>query len=168
MTIGRGAGVTDPSEKPSRAVPGPGGPGVPGSGGPGVPGSGGPGVSGSGGLVGGASAALDRRIGPGGELADRAEQSANAAHAMAVRFHQGGKRVVFGTGGASTDAQHIAVAGGTVGAIAADGCPDHLLTVGSVDPRIIKEIHVTTYHVLWELVHVFFEQPGALGPGVVS
>src|SRR6266568_3186501 len=93
MTIGRGAAVTDPSEKPSPAVPG----------------SGGPGVSGSGGLVGGASAALDRRIGPGGELADRAEQIANAAHAMAVRFHQGGKLVVFGTGGASTDAQHIAV-----------------------------------------------------------
>ncbi|HEV2642125.1 MAG TPA: SIS domain-containing protein, partial [Candidatus Elarobacter sp.] len=28
---------------------------------------------------------------------------------MAVRFHRGGKLVVFGTGGASTDAQHVAV-----------------------------------------------------------
>jgi len=27
---------------------------------------------------------------------------------------------------------------------------------------------VTAYHVLWELVHVFFEQPGVLDPGVVS
>jgi D-sedoheptulose 7-phosphate isomerase len=27
---------------------------------------------------------------------------------------------------------------------------------------------VTAYHVLWELVHVFFEQPGVLGPAVVS
>jgi D-sedoheptulose 7-phosphate isomerase len=23
-------------------------------------------------------------------------------------------------------------------------------------------MHVTTYHVLWELVHVFFEHPGVL------
>ena len=28
---------------------------------------------------------------------------------MAIRFHQGGKLVVFGTGGSSTDAQHVAV-----------------------------------------------------------
>ena len=34
---------------------------------------------------------------------------ANACHAMAVRFHQGGKLVMFGTGGSSTDAQHVAV-----------------------------------------------------------
>ena len=34
---------------------------------------------------------------------------ADACHAMAVRFHRGGKLVVFGTGGASTDAQHVAV-----------------------------------------------------------
>jgi D-sedoheptulose 7-phosphate isomerase len=27
---------------------------------------------------------------------------------------------------------------------------------------------VTAYHVLWELVHVFFEQPGVLGPAVIS
>jgi hypothetical protein len=24
---------------------------------------------------------------------------------------------------------------------------------------------VTTYHVMWELVHVFFERPGVFGPG---
>jgi D-sedoheptulose 7-phosphate isomerase len=29
-------------------------------------------------------------------------------------------------------------------------------------------MHVTAYHVLWELVHVFFEQPGVLAPGVVA
>ena len=28
---------------------------------------------------------------------------------MALRFHRGGKLVVFGTGAASTDAQHVAV-----------------------------------------------------------
>lgn len=39
---------------------------------------------------------------------------------------------------------------------------DHALVAASGDPRVVKEIHVTMYHVLWELVHVFFEQPGAL------
>jgi D-sedoheptulose 7-phosphate isomerase len=33
---------------------------------------------------------------------------------------------------------------------------------------VVKEMHVTAYHVLWELVHVFFEQPGVLGPRVVA
>jgi D-sedoheptulose 7-phosphate isomerase len=28
-------------------------------------------------------------------------------------------------------------------------------------------VHVTMYHVLWELVHVFLEQPGLLGPEVI-
>ena len=37
---------------------------------------------------------------------------------------------------------------------------DHVLVARSDDPRVIKEVQVTTYHVLWELVHVFFEQPG--------
>ena|SRR6266700_1439561 len=235
MTTGRGAAVTEPPENPSQAGPGGAGPGGAGPCGPGPGGA--------------ASAAFERRIGPGSELADRAEQITKTAHAMAVRFHRGGKLVVFGTGGASTDAQHVAVefvhpvivgkralpaisltcdvatvtgiaareglasiyshqirylgeaadialgiapdpacpsvlgglraarearmltvalVGGTGGAIAADGCADHLLAVGSTDPRIVKEIHVTTYHVLWELVHVFFEQPGVLGPGVVT
>ena len=30
-----------------------------------------------------------------------------------------------------------------------------------------QEAQTTMYHVLWELVHVFFEQPGILGPAVV-
>jgi len=29
---------------------------------------------------------------------------------------------------------------------------------------VVKELQVTTYHILWELVHVFFEQPGVLAP----
>jgi D-sedoheptulose 7-phosphate isomerase len=37
-----------------------------------------------------------------------------------------------------------------------------VLVARSTDPRVVKEVHVTTYHVLWELVHVFFEHPGAL------
>jgi D-sedoheptulose 7-phosphate isomerase len=182
-------------------------------------------------------------------LVKQAAAVAAACHAMAVRFHQGGKLVVFGTGGASTDAQHVAVefvhpvivgkralpavslttdvatvtglavreglraifahqvrviatpldialgmsadgncesvlaglvaakdmglltialVGGDGGAIATSPAVDHLVVVRSTDPRVVKELHVTTYHVLWELVHVFFEQPGALVPGAVG
>ena len=39
---------------------------------------------------------------------------------------------------------------------------DHVLVTPSDDPRVVKELQVTAYHVLWELVHVFFEQPGLL------
>jgi D-sedoheptulose 7-phosphate isomerase len=39
---------------------------------------------------------------------------------------------------------------------------DHVLVAASDDPRIVKEVHVTTYHILWELVHVFFEQPAVI------
>jgi D-sedoheptulose 7-phosphate isomerase len=195
------------------------------------------------------TAAFESRTGPMLEFTEQAGDVVAACHAMAVRFHQGGKLVVFGTGGPSTDAQHVAVefvhpvivgkralpaisltsdvatvtgvaerdglagifayqlrflaepadialgvctdgnspavlaglvaahdlgmltialAGGGGGAIAASPAVDHLLAASSADPRIVKEMHVTTYHVLWELVHVFFEQPGVLGPGVVA
>ncbi|HEY7486198.1 MAG TPA: SIS domain-containing protein [Streptosporangiaceae bacterium] len=194
-------------------------------------------------------ALFERRTAPLRDLADHAGQVARTCHAMARRFHRGGKLVVFGNGGPSTDAQHVAVEfvhpvivgkralpavsltadtatvtgianriglaeifahqirlladpadialglsadgscenvyrglvqardlgmltvallGGDGGAIAADGVADHVLTAASADPRVIKEVHVTTYHILWELVHVFFEQPGVLDPGVVS
>jgi D-sedoheptulose 7-phosphate isomerase len=190
-----------------------------------------------------------RREQPARELAEQAAAVADACHQMAIRFHQGGKLVVFGTGGPSTDAQHVAVefvhpvivgkralpaisltsdiatvtgiaarsgmaaifahqlrylatpadialgisadgncasvlsglltarelglltvalVGGDGGAIAASPAVDHLLVTRSADPRVVKEMHVTSYHVLWELVHVFFEQPGVLGPGVVT
>jgi len=199
-----------------------------------------------------AAAAFARRSDPVRSLAGQATQIAAAAHAMAVRFHQGGKLVVFGMGAAGTDAQHVAVEfvhpvivgkralpaisltsdAATVTAIAAaEGVPgifayqlahladpadialgiapnadcpsvlaglaaargaglltvalvgvadgqegqngsavtaDHVLTAASSDPRIVKEMQVTTYHVLWELVHVFFEQPSVLGPGVIG
>ncbi len=62
----------------------------------------------------------------------------------------------------------IALAGGDGGQIAAAKAADHLLLIPSDDPRVVKELQVTAYHVLWELVHVFFEQPGVLGPGVVT
>ncbi len=197
----------------------------------------------------GVSILFDRRERPAADFAEQAAAVAAACHQMAVRFHQGGKLVVFGTGGASTDAQHVAVefvhpvivgkralpavsltsdvatvtgiaarsgmaavfshqlrylatpadialgiaadgncasvlsglltarelgmltialVGGDGGAIAACPAVDHLLVTRSADPRIVKELQVTAYHVLWELVHVFFEQPGALAPGVVA
>jgi D-sedoheptulose 7-phosphate isomerase len=196
-----------------------------------------------------AAALFERRTGPARDLAAQAKAVAEACHAMAVRFHQGGKLIIFGTGGPSTDAQHIAVefvhpvivgkralpaislttdvatvtgiaaqaglveifaqqirylaapedialgistdgncesvlaglaaakdrglltialAGGDGGAIAASAAVDHLLLARGDDPRVVKEVQVTTYHVLWELVHVFFEQPGVLAPGVVA
>ena len=194
------------------------------------------------------AALFARRQAPIDDLAGQAAAVAETCHAMAVRFHQGGKLVVFGTGTESTDALHVAVEFvhpvivgkralpaisltadvATVTGLAADGgmdgifahqirllaepadialgiaadstspsvlrgleaakamglltialtggqgaigmspAVDHVLAVSSGDPRVIKEVHVTTYHVLWELVHVFFEQPGVLAPGVVA
>ena len=192
---------------------------------------------------------FDRRTEATRALAGQADAIASACHAMAVRFHQGGKLVVFGTGGPSTDAQHVAVefvhpvivgkralpaisltndvatvtgiaerdgvasifahqlrfladpadialgicldgnsastlaglevaaelgmltialVGGDGGQIAASKVADHLLVTTSADPRVVKELHVTVYHLLWELVHVFFEQPGVLAPGVIG
>ncbi|MGH3939175.1 MAG: D-sedoheptulose-7-phosphate isomerase [Pseudonocardiaceae bacterium] len=62
----------------------------------------------------------------------------------------------------------IALVGGDGGRIASLKAADHVLVARSDDPRVIKEVHVTTYHVLWELVHVFFEHPGLLAPEVIS
>jgi D-sedoheptulose 7-phosphate isomerase len=192
---------------------------------------------------------FEMRNGPTRQLAQQADAVATACHAMAVRFHAGGKLVVFGAGGPSADAQHVAVefvhpvivgkralpaislttdvatvtgiaerdgvaaifayqlryladpadialgidadghsasvlagleeahdlglltialTGGDGGRIAASKAVDHLLVAASGDPRVVKELHVTMYHVLWELVHVFFEQPGVLAPGVLT
>jgi D-sedoheptulose 7-phosphate isomerase len=196
-----------------------------------------------------ASKAFARRSEPTAGLAAQADAVALACHAMAMRFHRGGKLVVFGTGTASTDAQHVAVefvhpvivgkralpaislttdvatvtgiaeregmdaifshqlrylaapgdialgicATGNCGsvlaglatarelglltialtgrkgrAIAGSTAADHVLVADSDDPRVVKEMHVTMYHLLWELVHVFLEQPGTLSPGVFA
>lgn len=37
---------------------------------------------------------------------------------------------------------------------------DHVLVIASDDPAVVKEVHVTAYHLLWELVHVFFDRLG--------
>jgi D-sedoheptulose 7-phosphate isomerase len=62
----------------------------------------------------------------------------------------------------------VALVGGDGGPVAADGVAHHVLVAASTDPRVVKEVHVTMYHLLWELVHVFFEQPGLLDPGLAS
>jgi D-sedoheptulose 7-phosphate isomerase len=60
----------------------------------------------------------------------------------------------------------LALTGGDGGSLARSPAVDHVLIAQTDDPAVVKEIHMTTYHVLWELVHVFFEQPGLLGPEV--
>jgi D-sedoheptulose 7-phosphate isomerase len=46
----------------------------------------------------------------------------------------------------------------TAPADADEDVPEHRFVVRSDDPLVVKEVHVTTYHVLWELVHVFLER----------
>ncbi|WP_158581403.1 SIS domain-containing protein [Actinomadura spongiicola] len=49
----------------------------------------------------------------------------------------------------------VALLGGDGGDIAGDKAVDHALIARSDDPCVVKELHVTAYHILWELVHVF-------------
>jgi D-sedoheptulose 7-phosphate isomerase len=39
---------------------------------------------------------------------------------------------------------------------------DYCFVVRAHDPLVIQETHETLYHVLWELVHIFFEHEGLL------
>jgi D-sedoheptulose 7-phosphate isomerase len=41
-------------------------------------------------------------------------------------------------------------------------------SVPSEDPAIVQEVQETSYHVLWELVHVFFEQPGLVDEACIT
>ena len=50
----------------------------------------------------------------------------------------------------------VGAAGGRCRALTA-GDVDFLFVVPSADPLVVQEVHETLYHVLWELVHVFFE-----------
>lgn len=171
----------------------------------------------------------------------RAPDIARACLAMARRFARGGRLLVFGTGAAATDAQHVAVefmhpvivgkralpavalnndtaavtahlpagaddrvamligalgragdilmgiesvAGGDAIArgvavarargmltlvlagqagAAAAAQADFVFLVPESDPFVVQEVHETLYHVLWELVHVFFENGVADG-----
>lgn len=57
----------------------------------------------------------------------------------------------------------LALAGGDAGDLAKAACVEHVFVVGASDPLTVQEVHETLYHVLWELVHVFFEHKGLLG-----
>ena len=45
---------------------------------------------------------------------------------------------------------------------------DFHFSVESDDPQVVQEVQETTYHVLWELVHVFFEHPGLLSEACIT
>ena len=61
----------------------------------------------------------------------------------------------------------VALLGGGVdgrgGRVAAVAGLDHVIVVPSTDRRVVREAHVTAYHVLWDLVHVFLDAPEAPG-----
>ncbi|MFI7130749.1 phosphoheptose isomerase [Nonomuraea sp. NPDC050153] len=133
-----------------------------------------------------AAAAMSSRFRGGGRLLafGRGEAASDAAH-VAVEFTHPvivGKRALpaFGLGaepsllpvlGRSQDIAvgirpadgDLAVARGlgmlTVALTAGEGCAqaEHVLAAQSTDPLVAREIHVTVYHLLWELVHVFLE-----------
>ncbi|NUW41998.1 SIS domain-containing protein [Nonomuraea rhodomycinica] len=50
--------------------------------------------------------------------------------------------------------------GGSSGPVAAD----HVLTAWCDDPLVARELHVTAYHLLWELVHVVLDEPEEAAP----
>ena len=53
----------------------------------------------------------------------------------------------------------------------AEGAPveaDHVFSAPGDDPQVVQEVQETAYHVLWELVHVFFEHPGLLADACIT
>lgn len=55
----------------------------------------------------------------------------------------------------------LGLCGGGGGLMAQVGC-DFCFVVGDDDGLAVQETHETLYHILWELVHVFFEHEGLL------
>ncbi|RAQ96411.1 D-sedoheptulose-7-phosphate isomerase [Thermogemmatispora tikiterensis] len=55
----------------------------------------------------------------------------------------------------------LAMLGGD-GGLLSEEAVDYRFVVPADDPFIVQEVHETLYHVLWELVHVFFEHEGLL------
>ncbi len=56
----------------------------------------------------------------------------------------------------------VALTGGAGSPLATSAAVEHRLIVQTDDPQVVEEVQVTIYHLLRELVHVFFEQPGVL------
>lgn len=59
---------------------------------------------------------------------------------------------------AALGALTVALVGGDGGPIGAEQAVEHRLLARSGDPCTVKEVQVTTYHLLWELVQVFLER----------
>ncbi len=55
----------------------------------------------------------------------------------------------------------LGLAGGDGGLLKQSDIDFHFV-VQARDPLVIQETHETLYHVLWELVHIFFEHEGLL------
>lgn len=55
----------------------------------------------------------------------------------------------------------IGLCGGDGGRLAQQEL-DFCFVVPAVEPAVIQETHETLYHILWELVHIFFEHEGVL------
>src|ERR1019366_8267140 len=55
----------------------------------------------------------------------------------------------------------LGLAGGN-GGLLRESAVDFPFIVRANDPMVIQETHKTLYHVLWELVHIFFEHEGLL------
>ncbi|HEY0754123.1 MAG TPA: SIS domain-containing protein [Ktedonobacteraceae bacterium] len=53
----------------------------------------------------------------------------------------------------------LALTGGQGGLLRASEV-DYCFVVPSCDPMVVQETHETLYHILWELVHIFFEHEG--------
>ncbi len=49
-----------------------------------------------------------------------------------------------------------------------EAAADFAFAVEHDDPWIVQEVQETAYHVLWELVHVFFEHPGLLSDACIT
>jgi D-sedoheptulose 7-phosphate isomerase len=58
----------------------------------------------------------------------------------------------------------VALVGGGGAQVGEEKVADHCFAIASDDEHVVKEGHVTTYHLLWELVHVFFDTPGGDSP----
>ncbi len=51
---------------------------------------------------------------------------------------------------------------GGEGGLLRESALDYCFVVPSHDPLVIQETHETLYHILWELVHIYFEHEGLL------
>ena len=56
----------------------------------------------------------------------------------------------------------------SMGAEAASLEAEHVFRVPADDRDVVQEVQETAYHVLWELVHVFFEHPGLLADACIT